>query len=65
MGKVKPFTTAVLLAGISNVVLSYCFVKYLDLGLKGIVLGTVVVVLARCAIWQPWYVMRCLRQQAS
>jgi hypothetical protein len=35
-------------------------VKYLDLGLKGIVLGTVVVVLARCAIWQPWYVMRCL-----
>jgi O-antigen/teichoic acid export membrane protein len=65
MGKVKPFTIAVLIAGVSNVVLSYCFVKYLDLGLKGIVLGTVVVVLARCAIWQPWYVMRCLKSDAG
>ncbi|HTL29876.1 MAG TPA: lipopolysaccharide biosynthesis protein [Tepidisphaeraceae bacterium] len=61
MGKVKPFTIAVLLAGASNVILSYCFVRFFGLGLKGIILGTIVVVVARCAIWQPWYVLRTLR----
>jgi O-antigen/teichoic acid export membrane protein len=60
MGKVRPFTIAVLAAGVANVILSYCFVRYADLGLKGIILGTIVVVVARCAIWQPWYVLRTL-----
>jgi O-antigen/teichoic acid export membrane protein len=60
MGRVKPFAVAALLAGVGNVVLSYCFVKYLGLGLNGIVLGTIVAVVGRCVIWQPWYVMRCL-----
>jgi O-antigen/teichoic acid export membrane protein len=60
MGKAKQFTAAVLIAGVSNVVLSFIFVKYAHLGLTGIVLGTIVAVIARCAIWIPWYVMRTL-----
>jgi O-antigen/teichoic acid export membrane protein len=62
MGRVKAFTIAALLAGVVNVVLSYCFVRYLNLGLHGIVLGTIIAVVGRCLIWQPWYVMRCLRR---
>ncbi len=62
MGKVKPFTIAVLVAGVSNVILSYVFVRYAGLGLKGIVLGTICAVVGRCAIWQPWYVWKCLRE---
>jgi O-antigen/teichoic acid export membrane protein len=62
MGKVRPFSVAVLSAGVANVALSYCFVRYAGLGLKGIILGTIVVVIARCAIWQPWYVLRTLKQ---
>jgi O-antigen/teichoic acid export membrane protein len=58
MGKVKPFTIAVLIAGVSNVMLSYVFVRYFNLGLKGIVLGTIIAVVGRCAIWMPWYTLR-------
>jgi len=36
-------------------------VKYLHWGLRGIVLGTIVAVMGRCALWMPWYVMRTLR----
>jgi O-antigen/teichoic acid export membrane protein len=61
IGKVRAFTIAVLIAGVSNVILSYCFVRYFDLGLKGIVLGTIVAAVARCALWTPWYVLRNLR----
>src|SRR5204863_3463039 len=60
MGKVKPFTASVLVAGVSNVILSYIFVRHMGLGLKGIVLGTIVAVVARCAVWMPWYVLRGL-----
>jgi O-antigen/teichoic acid export membrane protein len=60
MGKVKPFTISVLLAGVGNVLLSYVFVRYMGLGLPGIVLGTIIAVTARCAIWTPWYVLRAL-----
>jgi hypothetical protein len=31
--------------------------------LRGIVLGTIVAVIARCAIWMPWYTLRVLRSQ--
>jgi Na+-driven multidrug efflux pump len=65
MGKVKPYAVAAIVAGVVNVVLSYCFVKYLRLGLNGIVLGTIVAVVGRCVLWQPWYVMRSLRRAAS
>lgn len=64
MGKVKPFTVSVLIAGVTNVILSFVFVKYFDLGLKGIVLGTIVAVVGRCALWMPWYVMRTLAKSS-
>jgi O-antigen/teichoic acid export membrane protein len=62
-GQARPFTAAVLIAGVCNVLLSYVFVRHLHLALPGIVLGTIVVVVARCAIWMPWYVLRTLRKQ--
>jgi O-antigen/teichoic acid export membrane protein len=61
MGRVKPFTLSVLAAGVSNVILSFSFVYYLDMGLHGIVLGTILSVTARAVLWQPWYVLRLLR----
>jgi O-antigen/teichoic acid export membrane protein len=64
MGRVKPFTISVLVAGVTNVLLSYGFVRYLDLGLMGIVLGTIIAVTGRCAIWMPWYVLRQLGRPA-
>ncbi|HEY7115973.1 MAG TPA: MATE family efflux transporter [Tepidisphaeraceae bacterium] len=64
IGKVRAFTAGVLIAGVANVILSYCFVKYCDLGLVGIILGTIVAVVARCAIWMPWYVLRVTRHAA-
>lgn len=62
IGRIKPFTISVLIAGVTNVVLSYVFVKYFGWGLKGIVLGTIVAVVARCLVWMPWYVMRSLNE---
>ena len=62
IGKVKPFTIAVLIAGATNVVCSFVFVRYCGLGLKGIVLGTIVAVVGRCAIWMPWYTLRAIRR---
>src|SRR5678815_5674396 len=60
MGKVKPFTASVLMAGVGNVVLSYGFVVFCGWGLTGIVLGTIIAVVARAGIWMPWYVLRTL-----
>lgn len=65
MGKFKPFTASVLIAGAANVVASYCFVRYLHWGLQGIVLGTIVAVVARCVLWMPWYVMRTLEREMT
>jgi O-antigen/teichoic acid export membrane protein len=62
IGKVKPFTIAVLVAGSANVLLSFIFVRFCGWGLRGIVLGTIVAVVGRCAIWTPWYVLKSLRQ---
>lgn len=64
VGRVKPFTAAALIAGATNVLCSYGFVRFLHLGLRGIVLGTVVAVIGRCAIWMPWYVLKILRETA-
>jgi O-antigen/teichoic acid export membrane protein len=61
VGRVRPFTISVLIAGVINVVCSYAFVRFFDWGLRGIVLGTVVAVVGRCVIWMPWYVMRTVR----
>jgi len=71
MGRVRAFTISVLIAGVANVVLSYALVRYAGMGLRGIVLGTVIVVVARCGLWMPWYVVRVIggsagsRQQAA
>jgi O-antigen/teichoic acid export membrane protein len=64
VGKVRPFTLAVLIAGVSNVLLSFVFVRFCGLGLRGIVLGTILTVVGRCGVWMPWYVMRVLRAEA-
>ncbi len=63
IGKVRQFTLAVLIAGIANVLLSFSFVYFFHLGLRGIVLGTIIAVAARCAFWMPWYTLRALRQE--
>ena len=64
-GRVRPFAAAVLTSGAANVVCSYLFVAIGGLGLRGIVLGTSVALVARCAVWLPWYVMRTLRSPAG
>jgi len=61
VGRAKPFAVAALIAGVVNVIASYCFVRFAHLGLEGIVLGTVVAVVGRCVIWMPWYVLRTIR----
>ena len=61
VGKVRPFTIAALTSGAANVACSFVFVRYLHLGLKGIVLGTVVAVVGRCVVWMPWYVLSTIR----
>ncbi len=61
IGRVKPFAISALIAGITNVIVSWALVRFTKLGLVGIVLGTVVAVVGRCALWMPWYVMRSLR----
>jgi O-antigen/teichoic acid export membrane protein len=63
IGKVRPFTISVVVAGIVNVFFSFVFVYFFHLGLTGIVLGTIVAVTGRCAIWLPWYVMRTLNKE--
>jgi O-antigen/teichoic acid export membrane protein len=65
MGKVRAFTAAVLIAGVINVILSYCFVRYCHWGLRGIILGTIVAVVGRCGVWMPWYVVRTLNRSRS
>ena len=65
MGKVKPFTIAVVIAAVGNVILSYVLVRYCGLGLRGIVLGTITAVVCRCGLWQPWFVLRTLRREAD
>ena len=58
----KAFTAAVLIGGAANVIMSFIFVYVLNAGLAGIVYGTVLAVVGRCAIWMPWYVLRVIGQ---
>ena len=48
MGKVNAFSASVVAAGIANVILSFVFVRFCNLGLTGILLGTIVAVVGRC-----------------
>ncbi len=59
-GRAKAFTIAVLIAGVLNVLLGYLFVTRFGWGLNGIILATIIAVVGRCILWQPWYVWRCL-----
>jgi O-antigen/teichoic acid export membrane protein len=63
IGKVRAFTISVLIAGVGNVFLSYSFVRYFHLGLRGIVFGTICAVAARCGLWLPWYTLRVLKRE--
>lgn len=63
MGRQRAFTLAALAAGVLNVILCYCLVRFTHLGLTGIVLGTIIAVTLRCAIWMPWYTLRCIRRR--
>lgn len=65
MGKVRAFSMAVVVAAVTNVICSVIFVKYMHLGLYGIVLGTIVAVVGRCLLWMPWYVIRTLHEPAA
>jgi len=61
-GKVKAFTAGVLIAGVTNVICGIGMVHFFpQLGLVGIVIGTIIAVTGRCLVWLPWYVMRTLR----
>lgn len=64
-GHVRAFTASVLIAGVLNVLFSYFFVVYYHMGLVGIILGTIIVVVGRCAIWMPIFVLRVLRKDAE
>lgn len=58
MGRVRVFMKSSLIAGSANVVLGATLAGPVGWGLKGIVLATIIVVVARCAIWMPWYVLK-------
>jgi O-antigen/teichoic acid export membrane protein len=62
IGRVRPFTISVLVAGVCNVILGIVFVKYFHWGLRGIVLGTVIAVVGRCLIWLPWFTLKAIRE---
>jgi len=62
MGKVRAFSISVVIAGVVNVIVSFACVRYFHLGLTGIILGTIVAVVGRCAIWMPWYVLRAMKR---
>jgi O-antigen/teichoic acid export membrane protein len=63
VGKARAFAISVLIAGVVNATCSYLFVRFFHLGLRGILLGTVVAVILRCVFWMPWYVLHTLREQ--
>ena len=62
MGRIKPYAIAAIIGGIANVGLAILFLTTTDLGLKGIILATVITVTLRCLIWLPIYTMWSIRQ---
>lgn len=57
-GRVRALTWSVLLAGVANVSLGLAVVTLTDLGVRGIIISTILVVAVRCGLWLPWYVLR-------
>ena len=65
MGRVRALTASALVAGVLNVLLGIALAAGLGWGLRGIVLATMIVVVARAGIWMPWYVLRTLRRESA
>ena len=61
IGRARAFTIAALSAGVANVVLAYLLVRCTDLGLRGIIYATILVVCVRAIVWMPAYVLWSLR----
>ncbi|MDB5295586.1 MAG: hypothetical protein JWO31_1569 [Phycisphaerales bacterium] len=64
-GRVRALTVSALIAGAANVALAVTFAAGFGWGLRGVVLATVVVVVARAGVWMPWYVLRTLRRERA
>lgn len=65
MGEVRAITVSALIAGVANVAVSATLATFGGLGLRGIVFGTLIVVVARSGLWTPWYVLRTIRRQVT
>ena len=61
MGRFRAYTISAVIGGVANVGLALLFVLGFGWGLRGVALATIVAVVARCAIWMPWYVLRATR----
>jgi O-antigen/teichoic acid export membrane protein len=60
-GKARVFAWSALAAGILNLVISYLLLRYTSLELVGVIIGTLVAVILRCAFFLPWYTLYTLR----
>lgn len=65
IGEVQAYTLSAIAGGVANALLATLVVTQTSLGLRGIVLATVVTVFVRCGLWMPWYTLRCLRRPAG
>ncbi len=64
-GKARVFALSAVIAGVINVAISFVLIRYTPLGLVGVILGTVIAVTLRCAIFLPWYTTHTLREIGS
>lgn len=58
MGRAGPLMVSALIGGLANVALGALLAGPAGLGLRGVVLATIIVVTARCTLWMPWYILR-------
>ena len=65
MNRAAAYTAASLVGGVANVGLAILLVTHTALGLRGIILATIITVVVRCAIWMPWYTLRAIRQESA
>lgn len=61
-GRARVFAISAVVAGVLNVIISYILVRYTSLALTGVVIGTLVAVILRCAFFLPWYTLRVLHE---
>ena len=65
LNRAKAYTAAALIGGVANVGLAILLVTHTSLGLKAIVLATIITVAVRCGIWMPWYILKTLRDESA